>query len=282
MFVFNLSYANDKNNEKPIKVVAVGDIADCRDGQSIGVKTTSNIIKSISPDIFFPLGDLVYPEASEELLKKCYGKYLNFIKNRTYPTIGNHEYYSEAGKNYNEYFSDNLKIIDKESNYSGQKNNKWPNYFKFDKGNWTFISLDTNKEMDEEEQINWIKNVYKTKNKCTIILMHHPYTSKGLRTISPRAKNIIQEIKNNPPTIVLTGHDHHYQESKLINGTKHYLVGTGGVKINTFVNPLNLDTTFSDFNYGVLSLKLFDNRYEADFITKDGSISNTTGDCSHD
>lgn len=283
LLVFNLAQAETKNTsrEKPIIVAAMGDIADCRPGQEDGVKKTSKIMDDVKPDFFFPLGDLVYPEATKREMSNCYGKYFSKYNNITFPTVGNHEYYSENGKNYFEYFSNNVKKLDSMDNSSRSKAKVWPKYYRFDYRGWTFISVDTNKnEENDIKQLEWLEKTYKTKNKCTILMMHHPYISKGLRPIKEESKKVIEKIRDNPPTIVLTGHDHHYEESTNINGTKHYLIGSGGVKINTFVNPLSLNNEYTSFKHGLVKLELYDNKYVAKFITEDGVERTSYGTCS--
>lgn len=265
-----------------IKVVAMGDIAECSEAGEIGVKTTSGLLNQESFDLFFPLGDLVYPKATKSLLNNCYSKYFGKYKNKTFPTVGNHEYYANEGKPYFEYFHDNLSNFKNLTNikiHQKEKDN-WPNYWRFDKDNWTFISLDTNTEDGYDlEQIKWLEEQIKTKKQCSILMMHHPYRSLGYRAIKEEVNKIMEKLKDNPVSIILTGHDHHYQESNVINKTKHYLVGTGGITINSFVNPIGINVKHSNFNHGYLKLVLGDNSYNSQFVTKEGALYNTTERC---
>jgi predicted MPP superfamily phosphohydrolase len=267
--------------EKPITVLTVGDIAYCERDKEIGVKSVSNLVSKNNFDFFFPLGDLVYEEGTQKKLEKCYGKYFGKIKNKTFPTVGNHEYYADKATPYFEYFANNQDLVKKqEQNSYHQITNGFYNYYSFNKNNWSFIFLDTNLENeDNREQIIWLENILKNKKTCTIISMHHPYISSGLRPIKSSVKELMKVINKSPPTIILSGHDHHFQESKMINKTKHFVVGTGGVPISNKVNPFNLDVKNSYFDFGILKLELYNNSYSYSFVTQQQKLFSSSNQC---
>jgi hypothetical protein len=72
-------------------LVGAGDIASC-DSLS-GAEATAKLIDDI-PGTVFAVGDLAYPDGSDEQFAKCYGPTWGRFKDRTRPTPGNHEYHS--------------------------------------------------------------------------------------------------------------------------------------------------------------------------------------------
>ena len=93
-------FAQDKNTSDPV-LVGAGDIATC--GQLEGAEATAKLIDKI-PGTVFAVGDLAYPDGSEEQFAKCYGPTWGRFKDRTRPAVGNHEYHSDGASAYANYF----------------------------------------------------------------------------------------------------------------------------------------------------------------------------------
>lgn len=97
----------------------------------------------------------------------------------------------------------------------------------------------------------------------------------GIRPIKSSAEELEPLFNKYSPTIVLNGHDHHFQESNKINNTKHFLVGIGGITISNMVIPFGKDKNTS-FEHGVLKLTLKENSYTYSFLTeKNEQFKNT-------
>lgn len=276
LFFSNLSYSLD--------IIAAGDLAVCTEKYEHGIKTVSTIIEKQSFDMFIPLGDLVYESATQEKIDNCYHKYLGKFKNKTYPIIGNHEYYAENGKHYFNYFQENLSFILKENDFSKDiENTVFPSYYYFEKNNWNFIFLDSNLTQEKhKKQLEWLKNIIssdKYKNKCSLVSFHHPYISMGLRKIVQPSKDFMYIFNNHPPTLILNGHDHHYQDSKIINKTKHFIVGTGGTPIFQYLNYFNMDYENYSLEHGILKLNLQKNSYSYQFINNEKTIVSGNYNC---
>src|SRR5882672_6186147 len=82
-------------------LVGAGDIATC--GQLDGAEATAMLIDHI-PGTVFAVGDLAYPDGSDEQFAKCYGPTWGRFKDRTRPAAGNHEYHSDGASGYSRYF----------------------------------------------------------------------------------------------------------------------------------------------------------------------------------
>jgi hypothetical protein len=107
-----ISYANSEaqkpgivkaapNAAADVVLVGAGDIASCDD--LAGAKATAKLIDEI-PGIVFAVGDLAYPNGSDEEFANCYTPTLGRFKDRTRPAPGNHEYHSDGASGYSRYF----------------------------------------------------------------------------------------------------------------------------------------------------------------------------------
>ncbi len=275
-----LSTSAFAQNNKEFSILAFGDIADCQKDREKNVKSVADIVKKQKFDFMIHLGDVVYPDGTVEELNNCYGKYFNKYKTKIFPIAGNHEYNIEKGVPYFELFTSNIEEIKKQENYKIVDNKgTFPKYYSFDKNGWSFIFLDSNLEKEERlEQLTWLENKLKDKKQCSIVSFHHPLITSGLRPIKPIVKEFEPLLRQYPPTIIMNGHDHHFQESKKIDGTKHFLIGTGGTKIYNAVNPFENVKSIS-FEHGILKLTLKEGSYNYSFISKNKEQFNGKESC---
>ena len=81
-------------------LVGSGDIAHCN---SEGDEITASLLDGIAGTVF-TTGDNVYRDGSHEEFAKCYDPSWGRHKERTYPSPGNHDYHTEDGAGYFDYF----------------------------------------------------------------------------------------------------------------------------------------------------------------------------------
>src|SRR5580704_4814071 len=81
--------------------VGAGDISSCDD--LAGAEATAKLIEKI-PGTVFAVGDLAYPDGSDEQFAKCYNPTWGRFKDRTRPVPGNHEYHNDGASGYARYF----------------------------------------------------------------------------------------------------------------------------------------------------------------------------------
>ena len=150
-------------------LVGAGDIASCDDLS--GAEATAEIIDKI-PGTVFAVGDLAYPDGSDENFSKCYNPTWGRFKDRTRPAPGNHEYHSDGAAGYNRYFG-------------AAAGDPTKGYYSYDLGTWHILAL--NSECDvvggcgpSSPQGQWLKQeLEQHPTACTLAYFHKPLFSSG-------------------------------------------------------------------------------------------------------
>lgn len=241
------------------KLVAVGDIA-CSFNSSNPCRhhDVAQLITSLSPDAFLALGDIQYENGSYNSFLDIYDKSFGHLKNITYPVPGNHEYYSNLS-GYNQYFDEGYL------------------YYSYDIGPWHLVGLDS--ENITTDQLDWLtQDLANTSSDCVIAYWHRPRFSSGPHGNYKPVQSFWQLLPDK--SIVLSGHDHHYERFNSIDGITQFVVGTGGKNIRSLSNLDSRSAYTYDDNFGVLLIDLYQNSYNWYFVSIDGFIVDTgTGSC---
>ena len=253
----------------PLMVFAAGDIADCRKPKAAArSKATADIISSAieaNPNAFvLTLGDHTYPVGTPEEFNFCYDPTWGQFKAQTYPSAGNHEYYSPMAYGYFRYFGD-------------AAGSQIKSYYSFNKGAWHFVALNSNLKGDARQaQLDWLKDDLKNNpQRCTLAYWHHPVFSSGLHGNNSAMNDFWTLLNNAKADLILSGHDHHYErfapqtatgERDDKNGMRQFVIGTGGATLAPiFWRKSNSEVSNTKTN-GVLKLMLSDDSYSWEFI----------------
>jgi acid phosphatase type 7 len=84
------SNAPQTAEDKTFTLVGAGDIAGCGSALA-GAEATAKLIEKIPGEVFAS-GDLAYEHGNAAEFHDCYGKTWGRFKDRTHPSLGNHEY----------------------------------------------------------------------------------------------------------------------------------------------------------------------------------------------
>jgi hypothetical protein len=93
----------EKPVEKPVIVVAAGDIATC---SGTGDEATAKLVGATDGATVLTLGDNAYPHGTAQDFEQCYEPTWGQFKERTRPIPGNHEYETEGARGYFDYFGE--------------------------------------------------------------------------------------------------------------------------------------------------------------------------------
>src|SRR5512143_1733638 len=107
--------------------VGAGDIGWCGGGpQDTGV-----LLDRFPDAVVFTTGDNAYPDGSVTDYQNCYDPFWGRFKDRTRPTAGNHEYHTDGGTPYFNYFGENAGPYKR-------------GYYSYTLGTWHAVALDSN------------------------------------------------------------------------------------------------------------------------------------------
>lgn len=274
--------AVEKSNPSSDPVlVGAGDISSCDD--LAGAEATANLIDKI-PGTVFAVGDLAYPDGTDEQFAKCFGPTWGRFKDRMRPAPGNHEYHSDGASGYARYFGPTAGDPKKA-------------YYSYDLGTWHIIAL--NSECDqvdgcgaESPQGRWLREDLFHHSSCTLAYFHKPLFSSGAKHGNdPEMKPVWQILYAAGADIVIGGHDHDYERFAPQDPDGHldpkrglveFVVGTGGKNSHrTFSTTKPNSEIHQADTFGVLKLTLHASSYDWQFVPEAGKNfrDSGTGSC---
>jgi acid phosphatase type 7 len=213
--------------------------------------------------IILALGDLAYPKGTRSDFTDCFDKIWGPLVERTYPVPGNHEYKSKA-KPYLDYWKERRGLE--------------KTYYSFDYAGWHVIALDSELEASPGSvQRQWLDDdLARSKKQCVIAMFHKPAIATVLHGKPGSSEEIYDTVSRAGASIVLNGHNHNYERSKLLDanrqptqfkGTRTFIVGTGGeVEAGESQSPGTLIEKSISGKNGFLELRLNKESYDWKFI----------------
>ena len=272
-------------------MIGTGDIAYCDSG---GDEATATMVDSVLradsaanvDAIVFTLGDHAYPEASDELLERCYtpswGDTAKLIARSIRPSIGNHDYQANRGAPYYRYFGARAGETGK-------------GYYAYGHGEWQVIVLNSELAIDGTSaeralQERWLhQQLAASKKLCTLAYFHVPLFSSSWRRGNSAMRRLWQIMYASDVDLILNGHDHHYERFRpqtpagipdVVNGIEQIIVGTGGATLRGFRSRFGILGRSTAQNsvvqiqghFGVLLLTLGSDEYRSAFLSTDGKV----------
>jgi|SRR5450631_1049794 hypothetical protein len=261
-------------------LVGAGDIAGCKALE--GAYATAKLIDQI-PGAVFAAGDLAYEDGTAANFRDCYGPTWGRFKDRTRPTLGNHEY-SPTAAEYFKYWGALAGPPDK-------------GYYSYDLGVWHIIALNTNCGAPGvggcgkgSPQETWLRrDLSEHPNACIVAYGHHALFSSGLfkrHAIHPELIQLWQDLYGAHADLMLVGHEHSYERfaaqdpegrADPEHGIREIVVGTGGRSHDPlgFAIP-NSEVRDTD-TFGVLKVTLAPHTYTWEFIPEEGKTFRDSG-----
>ena len=210
-----------------VTLVGAGDIASCSQTND---SATARLLGRI-PGTVFTLGDNVQGQGAWSEFRDCYDSTWGKYKNRTKPTVGNHDYHTAGAKPYFNYFR--------------WRAGRPRGYYSYDRGAWHIVALNSNCDREgvggcdrRSPQGRWLRNDLNNHgSQCTLAYFHHPLYATGKNTTSTKVKPLWEILYNHHADVILSGHAHRYERYAPIspggavdrhNGIRQFVVGTGG------------------------------------------------------
>ncbi len=272
-------------------VYAAGDIARCKhpDPRWSGAAATATLVEwALRADpraVVLTLGDHTYPNGTAREFADCYGPTWGRFRERTWPTPGNHEYYTKDALPYFDYFGDRARGVDGNGYYSLRL------------GSWLLVSLNSNLQGERHAaQLAWLRAELESSTaSCTLAFWHHPAFSSGGHRGPGRMIDAWDILHRAGAELVLSGHDHDYERfapqdargrPDRARGLRQFVVGTGGAYATPFLRIRdNSEVREASFD-GVLRLRLLADGYEWQFLAAEpervpagATLDRGTGSC---
>jgi len=270
-------------------VVAVGDIScdpsDSRFNHGQGTRknchmhATSDLAMSMKPVAVLILGDSQYEKGAPAAFQKSWirnwGR--DELRDITYPSVGNHEYYTLGASGYFDFFGSRAGDRDK-------------GYYSFDIGSWHLVALNTGSNNrckplscdDNSSQEKWLREDLKNrKATCTLAFWHRPLFTSGHHRNAVEVRPFWRDLYNEHADLILNGHEHQYERfapqtpdgaADRQRGLTQFVVGTGGKNLTRFWRKQANSLVRMSNSYGILKLELRTKSYAWQFVSEEGHV----------
>jgi tartrate-resistant acid phosphatase type 5 len=228
-------------------------------------------VHSWNSDLIITVGDNNYPSGAavtiDANIGQFYGDYIypytgkygqGSAVNRFFPSLGNHDWYSDKANPYLDYFS-----------LPGNER-----YYDFTWGPVHFFALDS----DENEpdgvnqssvQAKWLQEALAASTSpWNVVYFHYPPYSSGMHGSTDWMR---WPFAAWGASAVLTGHDHLYERLN-VDGIPYFVDGAGGGGLYNFVNILPESQFRYNANYGAMRVTATETELVFEFINRVGSL----------
>lgn len=271
-------------------MIAAGDIASCTsDGDEATAVVVDSILRADSVanvnDVVVTMGDNAYPDGSASNFAICFaeswGDSTKRILRKIRPSVGNHEHRSLRAAPYYTYFGEKAGDPTK-------------GYYSYDHGEWRVFALNSEiivnpifSAAERLAQETWLRaELEANKKPCMVAYFHHPLFSSGHHGNDNRLRPIWDILTAGNVSLVLVGHDHHYERFRpstslgaidSINGMVSILVGTGGGELRGMRRVTTNSAARVEGYFGVLKLSLGNGEWRSAFLDTSGRIWDPSG-----
>jgi predicted phosphodiesterase len=200
------------NKEGSVRFLVVGDTGTGTGQQHELAEVMLRYRQAFPYEFVLMLGDNMYgSEKTGDFKKKFEDVYKPLLdqKVKFYAALGNHD---ESNQRFYEFF-----------NMEGKE------YYRFDKGNVSFYSLNSN-YMDKK-QIDWLNEKLAADTaEWKIAFFHHPpYSSGAAHGSDTKLREVVEPIfLKYGVDVVFAGHEHFYERIKPQKGVYYFISGAGG------------------------------------------------------
>jgi hypothetical protein len=253
-------------------LVGAGDIASCSRDRS---QETATLLDKI-PGTVFTAGDHAYPNGTTQEFIECYGLSWGRHRQRTRPSLGNHDYESNQAVPYFKYFGD-------KSGPAGR------GFYSYNLGAWHIVSLNSNSNATfwRKAQEEWLRqDLAANRTACALAYWHHPYVSSGKNHGNhPHMRSLFTILYQHGVDVAITGHDHIYERfapqdpngKADSQGIRQFIAGTGGTPLYQIGTIKPKSEVRNGTTHGVLKFALHPTSYDWEFIPIAGHKFNERG-----
>ncbi len=232
----------------------------------------SQLVKNWNPEFILTVGDNNYGRGEDSTIDvnigKYYSDYIHPYKGdfgsgsgtiKFFPSPGNHDYYTDEGRPYYNYFE-----------LPGNER-----YYEFIRGDIHFFSLNSNRaepdgnEVDSKQAVWLRKKLASSNKKWKIVYLHHTVYSSGYHGSN---KNLQWPFADWGASAVVYGHDHHYERFE-ISGIPYFLNGSGGQELRPIIeSPIEESKIIYDKEHGAMFVSASSNQITFKFRSVENEV----------
>jgi hypothetical protein len=260
----------------PAVLVGAGDIADC---SSPNDEATAALLSAFGGTVF-TAGDNAYPVGGADDFARCYEPSWGRYKDQTRPAPGNHDYLTPRAAGYFAYFGEAAGVTTQ-------------GYYSYDLASWHIVVVNSSADASVgSAQEQWLRaDLAAHPARCTLAYWHHPRFSSGPHGDFLQMDAVWEALYEAGAEVVISGHDHDYERfapqgpsgsPDSAHGIREFVVGTGGASLGAFYRVRPNSEVRNSTTFGVLLLRLYDDRYEWEFVpAQPGGFSDSGWDTCH-
>jgi hypothetical protein len=264
----------------PVVLIGAGDISYCGEAY-LGDEATASILERFPEAVIFTAGDNVQGVGIRAEYRNCFDPTWGRFFDRLHPSPGNHDYMTEGGAPYYEYFGE-------------RAGPPGLGYYSYDLGEWRIVALNSNCNDiacgPDSRQAAWLReDLASSQKQCTLLYWHHPRWSSGLAGGYGSVSIFWRTAVEFGAEIVVSGHDHDYERFAPMDGdglpspagVRQFVAGTGGTTLRQFGEPKpNSEIRYNESN-GLLKFHLLPGSYTWEFIPTTGDFSDSGSGVCH-
>lgn len=178
-------------------------------------------LRTVPFDLIVHTGDLAYESGTiAQLDRTVFDVYAPLLRSfALFPVTGNHDYDTARGAPFFQAF-----VLPEDGSTALPE--RW---YSFDWGNVHFVGLDTEQTGDAEAA--WLdEDLGRNELPWTIVFAHRPPYSSGEHGGDAAFRRyFVPVLEKYQVPLVLNGHDHDYERTKVLNGVTYVVTGGGGI-----------------------------------------------------
>ena len=249
-----------ERGEQPFTFAVIGDYG----SGTINEAAVANQVHGWNPDFVITVGDNNYPDGAASTIARNitrdYGQYVtsSLVTNRFWPTLGNHDYGTNNGAPYLNYF-----------NLPGNEK-----YYDLDYGPVRLWAVDSTKWNLTQQA--WLQAGLASSEACfDIVYFHHAPYSSGKHG---GASKMRLPFAAWGAEMVMAGHDHDYERLQ-VDGIPYFVNGLGGKSKYPWGSPPLTGTAVTQYRYnsdfGAMKVTYDAGTLTTQFITRTGVVKDT-------
>lgn len=198
--------------ELPVEIVVIGDFGSGSGDQYDVAETMRKVIAGRDVQLLLTTGDNFYSDDVDEIWHEPYG-WLATEGIRVAAAWGNHDIETET----------RVSLVQETLAPPGR-------WYSIPLGGGKIIVLDSN-QVDDQEQLDWLRSELESATAPIIISSHHPAFSCGVYADYEEVRQTwVPVIQPFDVTLVVNGHEHHYERFE-VAGKTFVVTGGGGQRI---------------------------------------------------